>query len=98
MDRFSKNKGGENLENTIKISTVSKKQSAHQVIMKVYSAMRKKGYDPTSQIVGYLMSGDPTFITSYENARYLIKTLERDELIEELVRTYIEQYSNEELL
>lgn len=98
MDKFSKSKDGENLENTIKLNKLSGRQSAHQIIMSVYSAMKKKGYDPTSQIVGYLMSGDPTFITSYENARYLIKTLERDELIEELVRTYIEQYSNEELL
>ena len=52
--------------------------------------MREKGYDPVNQIVGYLLSGDPTYITSYNNARYLISRIERDELLEELVRTYVE--------
>lgn len=58
--------------------------------MRVYAAMEERGYDPVNQIVGYLISGDPTYITSYNNARYLIRMLERDELIEELVRSYIE--------
>lgn len=49
----------------------------------------EKGYDPINQIVGYLLSGDPTYITSYGNARYLIRQLERDELLEELVRSYV---------
>ena len=53
--------------------------------------MEEKGYDPINQIVGYLISGDPTYITSYNNARYLIRRLERDELLEELVRFYVEE-------
>ena len=54
--------------------------------------------DPINQIVGYLISGDPTYITSYNNARYLIRMFERDELIEELVRTYVEQYNGDDTL
>lgn len=75
---------------TIKFKMPKDKQTAHEVLMQAYSSMREKGYDPVNQIVGYLLSGDPTYITSYNNARYLISTLERDELIEELVRSYIE--------
>ena len=62
---------------------------AKTVLMDVYTSMREKGYDPVNQIVGYLTSGDPTYITSYNNARYRICSLERDELLEELVRFYI---------
>ena len=58
--------------------------------MRVYDALRAKGYDPITQIVGYLMSGDPTYITSYQSARSLVCRIERDELMEELVRSYIE--------
>ena len=61
----------------------------NEVLMRVYAAMKEKGYDPINQIVGYLISGDPTYITSYNNARYLIRMLERDELLEELVRFYV---------
>ena len=75
---------------TIKFKMPKDKQTAHEVLMQAYSSMKEKGYDPVNQIVGYLLSGDPTYITSYNNARYLISTLERDELIEELVRSYIE--------
>ncbi|HIS99318.1 MAG TPA: IreB family regulatory phosphoprotein, partial [Candidatus Faecaligallichristensenella faecipullorum] len=50
---------------------------------------KAKGYDPITQIVGYILSGDPTYITSYNNARSLIKRLERDEILEELVRFYV---------
>ncbi len=63
--------------------------NAHDILMSVYSALKEKGYDPINQIVGYLLSGDPTYITSYNNARYLIRQLERDELMEELVRSYV---------
>jgi uncharacterized protein (UPF0297 family) len=62
---------------------------AGEVLMSVYSSMRERGYDPVNQIVGYLISGDPTYITSYNNARYRICSLERDELVEELVRFYV---------
>jgi uncharacterized protein (UPF0297 family) len=55
----------------------------------VYEALQQKGYNPISQIVGYIMSGDPTYITSHNNARSLIRKIERDELLEELVRFYL---------
>ena len=60
-----------------------------EILRQVYSALSEKGYNPVSQIVGYIMSGDPTFITSYKNARSLIIQVERDELVEELLREYI---------
>ena len=66
------------------------KRSPRETLLNVYAAMREKGYDPVNQIVGYLLSGDPTYITSYNNARYLISRMERDELLEELVRSYVE--------
>ena len=63
---------------------------AAEVLEKVYDALAEKGYNPVNQIVGYIMSGDPTYITSHKNARSLIMKVERDELIEETVRYYIE--------
>ncbi len=59
----------------------------------VYNAMEEKGYNPVNQIVGYIMSGDPTYITSYKNARSLIMKVERDELVEELLKEYIKNKS-----
>lgn len=61
-----------------------------RVLREVHEALVEKGYDPVSQIVGYLLSGDPTYITSHRNARGLIRSIERDEIIEELVRFYIQ--------
>jgi uncharacterized protein (UPF0297 family) len=60
------------------------------VIRTVYSALTEKGYNPVNQIVGYVMSGDPTYITSHKGARSLIMKVERDEIIEELLRFYID--------
>ena len=62
---------------------------AKSIIMSVSAALKAKGYDPITQIVGYIISGDPTYITSYNNARSMIKRLERDEILEELVRFYV---------
>lgn len=59
------------------------------VLQLVYQAMTEKGYDPVNQIVGYIMSGDPTYITSHKGARSLIMKVERDELVEELLKEYI---------
>ena len=59
------------------------------ILNQVYQAMTEKGYNPVNQIVGYIMSGDPTYITSHNNARSLIMKVERDELIEETVKYYI---------
>ncbi|MBE5941282.1 MAG: IreB family regulatory phosphoprotein [Lachnospiraceae bacterium] len=60
------------------------------ILAQVYVALSEKGYNPVSQIVGYVMSGDPTYITSYKNARSLIMKAERDEIIEVLLENYIE--------
>ena len=60
------------------------------IIRQVYEALSEKGYNPVSQLVGYIMSGDPTYITSYNGARSLIMKMERDELVEEMFKTYIE--------
>ena len=61
-----------------------------EILDLVYNAMEEKGYNPVNQIVGYIMSGDPTYITSYNGARSLIMKMERDELVEEMFKTYIE--------
>ncbi len=65
------------------------KGRAQQVLRRVYEALAEKGYNPTSQLVGYLLSGDPTYITSHKNARSLIRTVERDELLEAIVEHYL---------
>lgn len=61
------------------------------IISQVYDALTQKGYNPVNQIVGYVMSGDPTYITSFNGARSLIMKVERDEIIEELLDDYIER-------
>ncbi len=65
----------------------------NQILDIVYNAMAEKGYNPVNQIVGYIMSGDPTYITSYKGARSLIMKVERDELVEELLTEYIRNES-----
>lgn len=64
-------------------------RSVKDVLETVYQALVEKGYNPVNQIVGYIMSGDPTYITSHKNARTLIMKVERDELVEEILREYI---------
>ncbi|SHK08418.1 IreB family regulatory phosphoprotein [Desulforamulus aeronauticus] len=64
---------------------------AREILLAVYSALKEKGYNPINQLVGYLLSGDPAYITSHGNARSLIRRLERDELLEELVKNYLEK-------
>ena len=64
--------------------------SVKDILDAVYDAMEEKGYNPVNQIVGYIMSGDPTYITSFNGARSLIMKVERDELVEELLKAYIE--------
>ena len=66
------------------------KLDVSEVLEQVYAALTEKGYNPVSQIVGYIMSGDPTYITSHNGARSLIMKMERDELVEEMLKTYIE--------
>lgn len=80
----------QNLNNTQYFRVGKEKQvGVDEVLSVVYSALAEKGYNPVNQIVGYIMSGDPTFITSHKNARSLIMKVERDELVEELLKEYI---------
>lgn len=71
---------------------VAKEQEleVRDIIAQVYLALVEKGYNPVNQIVGYVMSGDPTYITSHKNARNLIMKVERDEILEELMENYID--------
>lgn len=62
---------------------------AREILVTVYKALKEKGYNPINQMVGYLLSGDPAYITSHNNARSMIRRLERDDLIEELVKSYL---------
>ena len=66
-----------------------KNEKAKEILKSVYKALTEQGYNPINQIVGYILSGDPTYITSHNNARNLIRQIERDELLEEMVKTYI---------
>lgn len=66
-----------------------KNVKAKEILKEVYEALAEKGYNPINQIVGYILSGDPTYITSHKNARNLIRMIERDELLEKMVKNYI---------
>lgn len=80
----------EDLGNTQYINVETEPMTGVQMVLStVYEALREKGYNPVNQIVGYIMSGDPTFITSHNSARSLIMKVERDELVEELLLSYI---------
>ncbi|WP_299032669.1 IreB family regulatory phosphoprotein [uncultured Anaerococcus sp.] len=65
------------------------KNNIREILTTVYKALEEKGYKPNSQIVGYLLSGDPTYITGHNNARKLIRAVDRDKIIEELLNNYI---------
>ncbi len=73
------------------------KNEAREILMGVYAALKEKGYNPVSQIVGYMLSGDPTYITSHMGARSLISKLERDELLEEIVNFYLNKNLDRDL-
>ena len=80
----------QNLNNTQYFRVEKEPEIQVKDILKVvFAAMQEKGYNPVSQIVGYIMSGDPTYITSHNNARSLIMKVERDELVEEILKDYI---------
>ena len=65
-----------------------------EILSQVYNSLQQKGYNPINQIVGYILSEDPTYITNFNNARTLIRKLDRDELLQELVRYYLDVGSN----
>ena len=68
-----------------------KDQEIKAILTSVYDSLKQKGYDPINQIVGYILSEDPTYITNYNNARALIRKLDRDELLQELVNQYLSE-------
>jgi len=76
-------------------SDESMEQDVKQVMLQVHAALEEKGYNPINQIVGYLLSGDPAYIPRHQDARNMIRKLERDEILEELVKFYIKK-NNEE--
>lgn len=80
------------INNTQFFKTVQeeKKLEVSQVLEQVYIALTEKGYNPINQMVGYIMSGDPTYITSHKSARSLIMKVERDEILEELMKVYVD--------
>ena len=72
------------------IATVSNRAQIREILSSVYYSLMLKGYNPINQLVGYILSEDPTYITIYNNARSLICRIDRDELLQELVRSYLE--------
>ncbi len=78
-------------EYTRKFDVVSSRTETREILSSVYESLRLKGYNPVNQIVGYILSEDPTYITNYNNARSLICRLDRDELLQELVKYYLEK-------
>ncbi|NBJ91113.1 IreB family regulatory phosphoprotein [Parablautia muri] len=79
----------QDLGNTQFFKVETDNTSVKEILADVYAALTEKGYNPVNQIVGYIMSGDPTYITSYKNARSMIMKVERDELVEEMLTEYI---------
>ena len=82
-----------NLSNTQFFQVERPQLQAKDILEIVYKALREKGYNPVSQMTGYIMSGDPTYITSHNGARSLVMKLERDELVEEMLKVYIKHHS-----
>jgi uncharacterized protein (UPF0297 family) len=76
---------------TRKFDVVTTRAETREILSSVYESLRLKGYNPVNQIVGYILSEDPTYITNYNNARSLICRLDRDELLQELVQYYLEK-------
>lgn len=76
-------------EFTRKFNIVGKRSQTREILSAVYEALRVKGYDPINQIIGYIISEDPTYITNYKGARSLICRLDRDELLQELLAYYL---------
>ena len=85
--------GKDNFEHTKKfnIRAEDEDNEARQIVLDVYKSLIEKGYNPVNQLVGYLLSGDPAYITSHNHARSIICRLERDELLEELLRVYLNE-------
>ncbi|OPA80418.1 hypothetical protein BVG16_06725 [Paenibacillus selenitireducens] len=84
----------ESMDKTMKFNVKAEEEefTSQEILLKVYDALMEKEYNPINQIVGYLLSGDPAYIPRHNNARSLVRKKERDELIEELVRSYLHQH------
>jgi len=79
------------LDYTRKFNVIDKNIGTREILASVYDSLKVKGYNPINQIVGYILSEDPTYITNYNNARALICRIDRDELLQELVKSYLEK-------
>ncbi|MBU5590936.1 IreB family regulatory phosphoprotein [Clostridium sp. MSJ-4] len=79
-----------NNENTMQFDLGRDKQAlTKKILTEVFDSLQEKGYNPVNQLVGYLISGDPTYITNYNGARALVRKLERDEILEEVLKAYL---------
>lgn len=88
---------GKNFNETMKFEPTKDGVSETQkIIFMVHDALKEKGYDPINQIIGYILSGDPTYITSHKDARSLIRKIERDEFLEEILTYYLKGQRKEE--
>ena len=80
-----------NLERTMQFDLLKNREALTKAILsEVYNSLKEKGYNPINQLVGYLISGDPTYITNYNGARALVRKLERDDILEEVIKSYLE--------
>lgn len=78
-------------ENTMQFDiNINKEELTKAILTQVYESLKEKGYNPVNQLVGYLISGDPTYITNYNGARALVRKLERDDILEEVLKSYLE--------
>ncbi|EQB88686.1 uncharacterized protein (UPF0297 family) [Clostridium punense] len=78
-------------QHTVQFDVIKdKKDMTKMILTDVYNALKEKGYNPVNQLVGYLISGDPTYITNYNGARALVSKLERDDILEEVLKAYLE--------
>ena len=82
-------------QETVKFNVETERADPKKIILSVYQALSEKGYNPINQIVGYILSGVPSYITSYNGARSLVRKLERDEILEELVSNYVKDKLDE---
>ena len=78
-----------NFSKTVKFQVEKDKPDIRSIILSVHRALQEKGYNPINQIVGYILSEDPTYITTHKNARSLIRRIDRDELLAEMVKSYL---------
>ena len=76
---------------TRKFTSLDEKREMKDILMSVYNSLKVKGYNPVNQIVGYIISEDPTYITNYNSARQLICRIDRDELLQELLKSYLDK-------